>query len=202
MNEWLFDMFDGQVYIAKFVVYAPSNILERDRGISNIYLPEDQCSTCNPHAIGLGTPYRPGYFFTPLPRTDSGMAYEAVTMTHEFLHAWVGVADEYRTEDGTDARCPESFSFDGPCIMSHYDYFSMHLCRPDTHNENTWQHQLSGMSCYELAKKNLAESYVGDITIPDEYIRGPKDVPKAEIVFKLESNGARFVAPTCDSCRN
>lgn len=183
-NIRIYDATDGQVRVAKFVVYPPNLLGEHESGVWNV-IPTDTSAKSHGHAT-VGDPQYPGYFHSQIQGGSYTVDMSGGTGAHEWFHAYIGLIDEYKREDGSPAKCPESIVvrvLESSCIM--YSSNRSELCRPDNHSDKTRQHDRRGMSCYEWLKKVMEEKGKGVIQIPDEHLIGPSDAPSPIIEFKF-----------------
>lgn len=174
-NRKLYNATDGQIRIAKFIIYSKGAIGEYEPGVANIY-----DGPGNAYAINVGTPINPQPFYTPLVR-GIDVYYAAGTFLHEWLHAWIGVWDEYEVYEGMPSSCPTS-SMTMACVM--YQSWRTELCRASDHNPNTEHGRLRGMSCYEWLVKVCHDHGVAELQVPPEPISGPFNPPASEIEIK------------------
>lgn len=186
----VYDAFDGQVYIARFEICSPSVIQEKHPGVINLYQ-NDTVLIYHTETIMGDPPDRPGYAYVPMPTSLLNIDSVASAMMHEWLHAYVGLGDEYKPPHTSGSHrtidCPElPYSEHGiktnACIMDHDDT-RRELCLPQDHNPDTDQGK---ESCYEYAARVLAEHRLALITIPKDTIPGPTNPPTPRIDVRLK----------------
>jgi len=182
MNVRIYDLTDGQVRIAKFELYNGSQIPNTTPGIGTMReVPSNQ-------GLGIiGLPGAPGYYQFSLHESFLERNYCVGVAAHEWLHAWVGVYDEYKDSDSS-SHCPKDWAKrmeTDSCIMD--NCWRTELCRHGSslHNGNTLQQEKRGMSCYEWLKKAVHDAGKGEIQIPGKYYCGPDDPPDPVIDLKF-----------------
>ena len=182
MNARIYDLTDGQVRIARIELYNGSQKPDTTPGIGTMREVQSNEGT---GIIGL--PNAPGYFRFSLHESFMERSYCIGVAAHEWLHAWVGLYDEYKKTGGA-AYCPENglvrLETDS-CIM--YNSWRTELCRHGSkyHSTATLQHEKHGMSCYEWFKKAVHDAGYGEITIPDKFYCGPDDPPDPAIEYRF-----------------
>lgn len=186
----LYDAFDGQVYVHKVVLCNPSQVPEKQSGVINLYQNEKIVLYHTETFMGSDPPDRPGYCYVEMPTSLLNVDRAASAMIHEWLHAFIGLGDEYKKPRGTGnvrtTDCPsDPFTPDGiatnACIMDH-DETRHELCLRKDHNPDTDQGK---EPCYEFAARVLREHLIASITVPTQTMRGPFNPPTVIIDAKL-----------------
>ncbi len=174
MNERIYDATDGQVRIAKFVVWKADQISEASPGVGTMIESKKNLS-----GIGvIGSPDAPGHFKFPLAEGPMDSAWCAGVAAHEWFHAYIGLYDE--------ERCPKEWlkrMETDSCIMD--NAWRTELCRGEDHSTDTKQHQIRKMGCYEWLRTVIREKLRREISIPGHYYSGPDDPSKPEIEFRF-----------------
>lgn len=185
----VYDAFDGQAYLTKIVICNPSIINEKQAGVINLY----QNGTIEVYRtetyMGSSPPDRPGYSYVPMPTSLLGIASSASSMMHEWLHAFIGLGDEYRgPHDLGGLRtmdCPENIDdriATNACIMDNH-VISRELCRKKFHNSKTDQ---GSEACYDQVVRVLAEHMIANLSVPSKTIPGPLNPPEIIIEVRLK----------------
>ncbi len=185
----LYDAFDGQVYVHKIVLCNPSLVPEKQAGVINLYKNEIILYRTQTF-MGSDPPDRPGYCYVEMPTSLLNVDRAASAMIHEWLHAFIGLGDEYKkagvagnvrtTDCPFHPFTPEGISTNA-CIMDH-DETRNELCLRKDHNPDTDQGK---EACYEFAARVLRGHLIASITVPIQTIRGPFDPPTVVIELKL-----------------
>lgn len=185
----LYDAFDGQAYVHRFVICNPSLVPERQAGMMNLFENGTIILYHNETYAG-DPPFHPGYSYIEMPHSADYIPHRAGTMLHEWLHAYVGLGDEYkhRNEPGNQptTSCPlhpqSSKAIDEhACVMN--DSSRRELCRPSNHNPDTDQGKTD---CYTYAAIMLAKARIALIIVPDHRIEGPTNPPTPVIEVRLK----------------
>lgn len=179
LNARIYDATDGQVRIAKFEVWNATQKPEGTPGIGNL------TDSDGSHGLAFpGLPSSPGRYYFQIPEFPLELDKRSETGAHEWLHAWIGLHDEYRKTGGS-ASCPRGvlnrLETDS-CIMNSSS--RTELCRHGTHSSDTLQGEKCGMSCYDWLKKVLHDAGKGEIVVPDKHYSGPDNPPDPVIEFK------------------
>lgn len=179
----VYDAFDGQVYIPKFVIYNPSLARERDPGMCNLFKFGDIVHHSESYV--RNPPLEPGRFYCLMPSSNNGIGYYAGTLLHEWLHTFIGLGDEYKLKgevgNKIDTRCPLDLDDSGSCVM-YLSQYNRQLCLPANHNPNTDQGK---ESCYSYAARVLFANRLAFIRVPKKHITH-LDPPKPEIIVILK----------------
>lgn len=179
----LYDAFDGQIYVRKFVICNPSLARETEPGMMTLFEP-NQIFIRHSETWMDSPPLRPGYSWIVI--TDD-IKRSAGTLIHEWLHSYIGLGDEYKRatdrENAQTTSCPidpKQRLDDSACIMLTANH--RELCRSSNHNPDTDQGK---EPCYEFAARVLAESRLAFIKVPKHRIVGPFDAPTPIIEVRL-----------------
>lgn len=184
----VYDAFDGQAVTLKFVICNPSTISERQPGVINLF--QKGSTHRNEAFVGI-SPDHPGYAYVEMPTSLLTINRAAGTMVHEWLHAYLGLGDEYKKpgESGNNRSidCPDDINSEhgvktNACIMDHNES-KRELCLPKDHNPGTDQ---GAESCYEHVARMLFEHHIALITVPTHTIMGPVDPPTPTIKMRLK----------------
>lgn len=181
LNRRIYDATDGQVRVAKFTVYDTPQRGPGNLGQGELHDAEEEIKG---HA-SLGSPKLPGVWHFSLHEGDEDLSQRAATAIHEWLHAYVGLWDEYRREaDGTHSSCPKLWverQLSEACTM--YANNRSELCKKENHNPKTRQGERAAMSCYEWLAKIVQQDGKGLIKIPGEHYTGPSNPPDPVVNF-------------------
>lgn len=183
MNARIYDLTDGQIRVAKIEIYNGSQKADSTPGIGTMR----EIQSNEGWGI-IGFPNAPGYYRFALHEGFMERSYCIGVAAHEWLHAWIGIYDEYKKGNGSAAYCPEDglvrLNTDS-CIM--YNSWRTELCRHGSkyHSTDTLQHEKRGMSCYEWLRKAMHDSGKGEIKIPDKFLGGPDDPPDPVVEYKF-----------------
>lgn len=180
LNRRIYDATDGQVRVAKFTVYDTPQ-----RGPGNLGQGElhDAQEELKGHA-SIGSPKLPGVWHFSLHEGDEDLAQRASVAVHEWLHAYAGLLDEYKREDGSTASCPKTWverQLSEACTM--YANNRSELCKKGNHDSKTRQGDQRGMSCYEWLATTMKADGKGLIQVPDEHYSGPSNPPDPVVNF-------------------
>lgn len=185
----LYDAFDGQVYIAEFVIVNPSLRGEREEGTCTLFK-TGSILYHNESYVG-DPPMHPGRFYCTIPAGANYVAWCAGTMLHEWLHTFIGLGDEYKHagDPGSDMNtsCPlnpnsEKNLEENSCVM-YLSRSRRELCRPQNHNPDTDQGK---EACYTKAARVLFENQLAFIRVPTKVMKGPLDAPTPKITVRLK----------------
>lgn len=187
----IYDVFDGQVYVPEFIIINPSLAKENASGMCNLFNFGDIFRK-NEAYVG-SPPLKPGYFYCQIP-TGFGkdeISHRAGTMLHEWLHAHIGLGDEYKHkgDPGSDMNtsCPlnpnSERNLDDNCCIMYLSRSRRELCRPGNHNPDTDQGK---ESCYSYAARVLLENKLALITVPNKTVKGPTNPPTPRITLRLK----------------
>jgi len=184
MNARIYDLTDGQVRIAKFELYGSNQKANTTPGIGNLSH-EKVDDKYGKSFIGL--PNAPGYFFFTMPSSKIERIYCVGVAAHEWLHAYIGLYDEY-AKTGGSSNCPKEWAKrmeTDSCVMD--SSWRTELCRHGSalHNPDTFQSEKHGMSCYEWLKKAVHDAGKGEIVLPDKFYCGPDNPPDPVIENKF-----------------
>lgn len=177
MNRLLYDVTDGQVRIARFELYNADGIASTTPGVGTM-----REIRANKGLGIVGRPKSPGYFQFSLHEHILERPYCLGVAVHEWLHAWIGLRDEYEEADADRSHCPKEWvqrMQTDSCIMD--SCWRTELCRTENHNPDTEQGTKNGMSCYEWLKKVVEEAGIGKVEIPSKVYVGPNDPPTPQI---------------------
>ena len=180
LNKRIYDATDGQVRVAKFTVYDTPQRGPGNLGQGELHDAEEELKG---HA-SLGSPKLPGVWHFSLHEGDDDLSQRAATAVHEWLHAYVGLWDEYKREDGSATSCPKLWverQLSEACTM--YANNRSELCKKGNHNSKTRQGENAHMSCYEWLAKIVQQDGKGQIVIPDEHYTGPSNPPDPVVNF-------------------
>ena len=184
----IYDAFDGQVYIPEFVICNPSVARERETGMCNLF---QSGSVLYRNEAFSGSPLKPGFFYCVFPVDSGYVGFSAGTMLHEWLHAFIGLGDEYKLPgelgNNMTTSCPLNptsiENLDGNACVMYLSRTRRELCRPQNHNPKTDQGK---EDCYTTAVRVLFENRLAFIRVPDRRIEGPFNPPTPKITIKLK----------------
>ena len=201
MNRRLYDVTDGQVRIGTFYLMDAAAAAEvQSAGVLTIHLDWEAALKRLGYtftrdvpglSVKLGDPSSPSQIHVGYKYLQQfGVPYYSGLLVHEWLHAFVGLGDEY--EDETRSRQVECLAdaaarADADACVMYGDAYT-ELCRADGHNTDTHHHAVKGVDCYtELARSINAHAAgrTGDLTIPRSIHHGPSDPPDAAIELKV-----------------
>jgi hypothetical protein len=185
----LYDVFDGQAYVPKFIICNPSVVGERESGMCNLF---KYGSLLYHNESYMGDPpLRPGRFYCNIPLSAATIDSFAGVMLHEWLHTFVGLGDEYKkagvpgntmtTSCPLDPNSAKNLE-DNSCVM-YLSRSRRELCRPENHNPDTDEGK---ESCYTKAARVLFENRLAFIRVPDHCIKGPFNPPTPIIEIRLK----------------
>lgn len=204
MNRHLYDVTDGQVRVAKFY------IVDRDAGweltTPGIFTIHRDWERAQRHqtrgyernmsgfSTGLGTAQNPTFIHLGYDLyQESGLRFYAGTMVHEFMHAFVGLDDEYYPDIAMRGRvaasCPEDPAVKQAresCVMD--DSYLTELCRPDDHSKRTAQEKTWKKDCYskfvESVNRHVTDR-TGDVEMPASVMPGPTRAPEPAFEYRM-----------------
>lgn len=201
MNRRLYDATDGQVRIGAFYVLDATRAAEvPSSGVLTIHLDWEAALKALGYqfnrdvpglSVKLGDPSSPsqihvGYKYL----ANFGVEYYSGLLLHEWLHAFVGLGDEY--EDSTRTRQVECLTdamarADADACVMYGDAYT-ELCRADGHNADTQHHAVKGIDCYAELVRSVnanASGRTGELKVPPTILHGPTDPPAATIDVRV-----------------
>lgn len=189
MNAAIFDATEGQVRVGRFTVMGGGKHKGHAQEAGTIHIhaewgeADDDLSGDPHHGKGyagmadqLGRPGDPTRVHAAV-RID-GVDYTYALgqiLAHEFMHAFLGAADEYAGPYGQSSDgCPDRTH---ACIMD--GFWGHELCTPRDHDRNrdTRQHHTWHESCWETLARFVKEDAGKTLRIPDAPRAGPRNPP-------------------------
>lgn len=179
----IYDASDGQIYVPRFIICNPSLLKERDDGMCNLFTPPSLLYR-NEAYVGNSPMLHPGRFYCEIPRNAGEINECAAVMLHEWLHAFMGLGDEYKHAgeigNTVTTACPKNY--DKSCVMAS-SRSKRELCRPENHNPDTDQGK---ESCWSKISRLLFENRLAYVRIPEKAIDGPLNPPTPKIEVRLK----------------